>query len=116
MQFHKYRIQPSEGKASMMYMDGYTLNNTKYMSENKNSKPIPSQTLHRLIYSVSQEECARLQEGVPYVKIYQYNPKHLFQSWTVTEITAREFWNFDICYTLTDYQIHIETGRNMWLL
>ena len=77
MQFHKYRIQPSEGKASMMYMDGYTLNNTNYMSENKNSKPIPSQTLHRLIYSVSQEECARLQEGVPYVKIYQYNPKHL---------------------------------------
>ena len=22
------------------------------------------------------------------------------QSWTVTEITAREVWNFDICYTL----------------
>ena len=38
------------------------------------------------------------------------------QSWTVTEITAREVWNFDICYTLTDYQIHIETGRNMWFL
>ena len=36
------------------------------------------------------------------------------QSWTVTEITAREVWNFDICYTLTDYQIHIETGWNMW--
>jgi hypothetical protein len=29
------------------------------------------------IYRVSQEECARLQEGVPYVKIYRYNPKHL---------------------------------------
>jgi len=26
---------------------------------------------------VSQEECARLQEGVPYVKVYRYNPKHL---------------------------------------
>ena len=38
------------------------------------------------------------------------------QSWTVTEIMAREVWNFDICYTLTDYQIHIETGRNMWFL
>ena len=36
------------------------------------------------------------------------------QSWAVTEITAREVWNFDICYTLTDYQIHIETGWNMW--
>ena len=29
------------------------------------------------------------------------------QSWTVTEIMAREVWKFDICYTLTDYQIHI---------
>ena len=38
------------------------------------------------------------------------------QSWTVTEIMAREFWNFDSWYTLTDYQIHIETGRNMWFL
>ena len=38
------------------------------------------------------------------------------QSWTVREIMAREFWNFDSCYTLTDYQIHIKTGRNMWFL
>ena len=26
---------------------------------------------------VSQEECARLRESVPYVKLYRYNPKHL---------------------------------------
>jgi hypothetical protein len=26
---------------------------------------------------VSQEECARLRESVPYVEIYRYNPKHL---------------------------------------
>ena len=26
---------------------------------------------------MSQKECARLREGVPYVKVYQYNPKHL---------------------------------------
>ena len=38
------------------------------------------------------------------------------QSWTVTEIMAREVWNFDSCYTLTDYQIRIKTGRNMWFL
>jgi len=38
------------------------------------------------------------------------------QSWTVTEIMAREVWNFDSCYTLVDYQIHIKTGRNMWFL
>jgi hypothetical protein len=29
------------------------------------------------IYRLSQEECAGLREGVPYVKIYRYNPKHL---------------------------------------
>ena len=30
-----------------------------------------------IIYRVSQEKCARLREGVPYVKVYRYNPKHL---------------------------------------
>ena len=30
-----------------------------------------------MIYRVSQDECARLREGVPYVKVYRYNPKHL---------------------------------------
>ena len=29
------------------------------------------------IYRMSQEECARLREGFPYVKVYRYNPKHL---------------------------------------
>ena len=29
-------------------------------------------------YKVSQEECARLRESVPYVKLYRYNPKHLY--------------------------------------
>ena len=32
---------------------------------------------YKKIYRVSQEECARLREGVPYVKVHQYNPKHL---------------------------------------
>ena len=30
------------------------------------------------IYTVSQEERAKLREGVPYVKLYRYNPKHLY--------------------------------------
>ena len=38
------------------------------------------------------------------------------QSWTVTEIMAREFWKYGSCYALIDYQIHIKTGRNMWFL
>jgi len=31
-----------------------------------------------IVYRVSQEECPRLQESVPYVKVYRYNPKHLY--------------------------------------
>ena len=34
-----------------------------------------------LKYRVSQEECARLREGVPYAKIYRYNTKHLCSMW-----------------------------------
>ena len=30
------------------------------------------------IYRVSQEERTKFREGVPYVKIYRYNPKHLY--------------------------------------
>ena len=30
------------------------------------------------IYRVSQEERTKLQESVPYVKLYRYNPKHLY--------------------------------------
>ena len=30
------------------------------------------------IYKVSQEERTKLREGVPYVKLYRYNPKHLY--------------------------------------
>jgi hypothetical protein len=30
-----------------------------------------------LIYRMSEEECARLREGVPYAKVCGYNPKHL---------------------------------------
>jgi len=29
------------------------------------------------IYRVSQEERTKLREGVPYVKLYRYNPNHL---------------------------------------
>jgi len=38
------------------------------------------------------------------------------QSWTVSEIMASKVSYFNSCYTLIDYQIHIETGRNMWFL
>ena len=41
-----------------------------------NTNTLPRITIY-CIYRVSQEECARLREGVPYVKVYRYNPKHL---------------------------------------
>jgi len=34
--------------------------------------------LGKVIYRVSQEERGKLREGVPYVKLYRYNPKHLY--------------------------------------
>jgi hypothetical protein len=43
------------------------------------------------------------------------NTMHI-RSWTVTETMTREVWKYDSCYTLIDYQIHIETGRYMWFL
>ena len=38
--------------------------------------PIPPGT--PCIYRVSHEERTELREGVPYVKLYRYNPKHLY--------------------------------------
>jgi hypothetical protein len=39
---------------------------------------IPQHTNVWRVYRVSQEECARLREGVLYVKVYRYNPKQLY--------------------------------------
>jgi len=53
---------------------------TKWLSCHKiKQQTLDSQntTILYYIYRVSQEECARLREGVPYVKVYRYNPKHL---------------------------------------
>jgi hypothetical protein len=35
--------------------------------------------IYMYVYRVSREECKKLRESVPYVKIYRYNPKHLYQ-------------------------------------
>jgi hypothetical protein len=41
---------------------------------------------HAVLYSVPGGMC----QTSGYVKVYRYNPKHLYQSWTVTVIMARE--------------------------
>jgi len=69
-----------------------------------------------VLYRMSQEELpdfGRLFLKLKYTDITQNT---YIQSWTVTEIMAREVCKYDSCYTLTDYQIHIKTGRNMWFL
>jgi len=56
----------------------------------------------------------RIWESAPYVKLYRYNPKHLCPKLNGYGDDGQR--NFDSCYSLIDYQIHIETGRNMWFL
>ena len=53
---------------------------------------MPQTNLYELIYRVSQEECAILREGVPYVKVYRYNPKHLYPKLNGYGDKAREKW------------------------
>ena len=37
-----------------------------------------STMIKKSLYRVSQEERTKLREGVPYVKLYRYNPKRLY--------------------------------------
>jgi len=40
---------------------------------------VTNEIIHGIvIYRVSQEEWTKLRDSVPYVKIYRYNPKHLY--------------------------------------
>jgi hypothetical protein len=92
---------------------------------NTQSKPLAERHRYRytqwgsmknVVYRVSQEKWAILREGVPYVKLYRFNPQHLYPKFNVIEIMAEEVWNFDSCYTLTDCHIRIKRGRNMWFM
>jgi len=38
----------------------------------------PEYQTDRVIYRVSEEECAILRESVPYVKLYRYIPKQIY--------------------------------------
>jgi hypothetical protein len=63
------------------------------------------------IYRVSQEECARLREGVPYVKVYRYNPKHLCPKLNrYGDNGQRKLWSslgFHALYLSADSLIHV---------
>ena len=46
--------------------------------QNYNRSMIREMAVKTQLYRVSQEERAKLREGVAYVKLYLYNPKHLY--------------------------------------
>jgi hypothetical protein len=61
--------------------------------------------LHATLYRVSQEGCAILREGVPYVKIYRYNPKHLCPNLNgYGDNGQRKVWS-SVCSTYYTYQL-----------
>ena len=67
---HKQLRHGSAHRRTLVYI--LQLNDDCSKEKNKHSK-----TATR-IYRVSQEEWTKLRESVPYVKIYRYNPKHLY--------------------------------------
>jgi len=82
IQYHKR--MPAEWKESFIwpiFKKGDKFEHNKYMKNtllNVTYKILSNIILKMLnVYRVSQEKCARLREGVPYVKVYRYNPKHL---------------------------------------
>ena len=56
-----------------MYILIMKLHVSSYNSHRQVSIPIKGS-----LYRVSHEECEILRESVPYVKLYRYNPKHLY--------------------------------------
>ena len=55
----------------------FTSRTVHQISQNTHTNAMKANCIPIQVYRVSQEECARLREGVPYVKVYRYNPKHL---------------------------------------
>ena len=53
------------------------------------------------LYRVSQEEWTKLRESVPYVKLYRYNPKHLYPK--LNGYGDNGQWNFKVWQLLHTY-------------
>jgi hypothetical protein len=54
--------------AHILRMEGFNILSIKYLRTARKFEDI---------YRLSQEQCARIRDGVPYVKVCRYNPKHL---------------------------------------
>ena len=65
------------------------------------------------IYRVSQEERAKLREGVSYVKLYRYNPKHLYAKLNgCGDNGQRKVWTSCISAFYTPTAVSRATPRN----
>ena len=64
-------------KNKVKIMDNNQNNNYNTQLSDMHLAPSLCSVERHNIYRVSQEECARLREDVPYAKVYRYNPKHL---------------------------------------
>jgi hypothetical protein len=60
--------------------------------------------------------CARLREGVPYGKVYRYNPKHVCPKLNGYGDNGQR--SFETLTAVTNLLItkYTKTGRNMWFL
>ena len=54
------------------------------------------------LYRMSRGECASFGRMFLKLKYTDITQNTYIQSWTVTEIMAREVWKYDSCYTLID--------------
>jgi len=72
MKLYMFRTVPLS-----IFRSSFTVHSTMVYVILKFHKWIRITSIYIYTHRVSQEECARHREGVPYVKVYRYNPKHL---------------------------------------
>jgi len=69
-------LQPLRAAFSTASASGEETDGIRHVEPEQSPESVAWQTSY--IYRVSQEEWTKLRESVPYVKIYRYNPKHLY--------------------------------------
>ena len=117
----KHLSSPASGDKPVFFLTIDCLSNTDYHLPKEMGVPVLSQAFWKTRISFEYTGCpgrntpefGRVFLKLKYTDITQ---NAYIQSWTVTEIMAREISKNGSCYTLLDYQMHIKTGKNMWFL
>jgi hypothetical protein len=72
--------------------------------------------IQKYIYRVSQGECARLPENIPYVTVYRYNSKHLYPKLNgYGDNGQRKLWYSWVSTYCTFWADLNESFPNRWL-